>query len=97
MTQKDIRNLQSVGKSAFANHFSLYQRYSSGAISLDDAVNQHLIIGLSNSSGAKIRLSNAKVLFRNGVEFKALFNIVNSKRVHILIKQKAVKILKEYG
>ena len=96
MTQTNYtRNIQSVGMTAFVNFFHLYKKYSFGLISKEQAVREQINAGLSNENGALIRLSNAKVIFDNNVEYKILKDIIESTRIDYSIKQKAINLMEK--
>jgi len=61
-----IRKLNSVGKRAFVENFDIFERYSSGRISKEQARAALVALGVSNDAGANIRLGNAKLIFRRG-------------------------------
>jgi len=76
-----IRKLNSVGKQVFVEHFDLFQKYTSGRLTREHAMNELVRLGVSNDSGAGIRVGNAKLIFEAGKEMDALSMILDSKRI----------------
>jgi len=76
-----IRKLNSVGKQAFVENFNLFQTYASGRLSRDQAIKELVQLGVSNDSGAGIRVGNAKLIFDAGKEMDALSVILDSERM----------------
>ena len=75
------RKLNSVGKEAFANHYSLFKDYANRRISKEKAVNELVRLGRSNEDGAAMRLSNASIIFKEKAHCEALLMIQNSEKL----------------
>ena len=76
-----VRRLNSVGKQAFVEHFELFRKYALGVTSREHAVNELVELGVSNDSGAGIRVGNAKRIFESLKEKEALDLIIESNRL----------------
>lgn len=79
--EKLVRKLNSVGKAAFVEHYSLFKSYAEGAISRQRCVDLLVASGASNPEGAAIRVSNAVLIFRAAMDQKALTLISSSSRL----------------
>lgn len=90
-----IRKLNSVGKQAFVENFLLFQKYAKGLLSRDVAINELVNLGVSNVSGAAIRVGNAKLIFDNSRVSDALELIINSNRLPSDVVQKARILINE--
>lgn len=86
------RKLNSVGKQAFVEHFGLFQKYASGSISRDGAINELVKLGVSNESGAGIRVGNAKLIFEAKKEMEALSIVIESRRLSVAVIDAAKKL-----
>ncbi len=75
------RKLNSVGKQVFVEHFELFQKYAYERLSREQAIEELVSLGVSNDSGAGIRVGNAKLIFEAGKEMDALSIILDSKRI----------------
>ena len=89
---KLIRSLNSVGKEIFATYFDLFEDYSKGKIDKDQATRKLISAKVSNESGAKIRLSNAKTIFSNNWQKDALF-IISDANMSQEIKKLTTKLI----
>ena len=89
------RKLNSVGKQAFIENFALFQDYASGRITRDSAIEKLVSLGVSNESGAAIRVGNAKLIFNNQSVPEALKLVLQSKRMTDSIINKAKRIASE--
>lgn len=67
-----IRKLNSVGKAAFVEHFSLFQSCAAAEITRQECIDTLVASGLSNSAGAAIRTGQASLIFRFHREYEAL-------------------------
>jgi len=90
-SEKLIRSLNSIGKEVFITYFDLFKDFSAGRIDKEQAVRKLVSDGISNESGAKIRVSNAKTIFSNKWEKDALF-IIKDARVSDELKKQATKL-----
>ena len=88
-----IRKLNSVGKQAFVEHFDLFQNYAYGRLSRDQAREELICLGVSNDSGAAIRVGNAKLIFEANREMDALLLILDSKRIPTSVLAMARKLM----
>jgi hypothetical protein len=88
-----IRKLNSVGKRAFVENFDIFERYSSGRISKEQARAALVALGVSNDAGANIRLGNAKLIFSAGMEAEALSIVSAAKNVDPSIRAKAKRLM----
>lgn len=86
------RKLCSVGKSVFVSHFQLFSDLAAGKISREDAIEILQNLGVSNEAGASICCSNAKLIFRDGLEKEAL-HIVSTSRVSVETREQALQLL----
>lgn len=85
-----IRKLNSVGKTAFAMHYDLFQDYAQGVLSKEQAIEG--LLQISNPAGAAIRLSNAKPIFQAGLERDALALVMSSNRISDEARDAATKM-----
>lgn len=88
------RKLNSVGKESFIVNFELYKKYYEGKITKEDA-SQYLLLVNSNATsidGQLIRLSNAKLIFKNKNEINAL-KLCLDARLSLELKKKAKIII----
>ena len=76
-----VRKLNSVGKAAFVEHYSLFKSYAEGSISRQRCIDLLVANGASNPEGAAIRASNAVLIFRAGMDQEALSLISVSSKV----------------
>ena len=76
-----IRKLNSVGKKAFVENYEIFCRFAAGSITRESAIEILVSTGVSNVSGAAIRLGNAKQIFKANKQKEALEIICNSQRV----------------
>ena len=76
-----IRKLNSVGKQAFVENYDLFQRFSCGQISRENAIEELVRNGVSNQAGAAIRVGNACQIFIAQKQFEALRIIGRSSRM----------------
>jgi len=95
MSDDLIRKLNSVGKRAFVENYLLFQSYATGKVSKEEAIDQLVKLGVSNESGASIRLSNAKAIFANSHSKDALVIIVESTNLPSGIIKKTKILLEE--
>lgn len=86
------RKLNSVGKQVFVEHFELFQKYASGRLSREQAIEELVSLGVSNDSGAGIRVGNAKLIFEAGKEMDALSIILDSKRIPSSVLVEALRL-----
>lgn len=90
-----IRKLNSVGKQVFVEYFHLFNKYATGQINRDRAINELVKLGVSNDSGAGIRVGNAKLIFDAGRECDALNIVLESKRMPIPVITEARRLKNE--
>lgn len=90
-----VRKLNSVGKQAFVEHFELFRKYASGVISREHAVDELVKLGVSNDSGAGIRVGNAKLIFESLKEKEALDLIIESNRLTSSVMTEARRLRSE--
>lgn len=90
-----IRKLNSVGKVAFANNFSLFKLFAEGCISRQRCIDSLLLSGTSNEEGAAIRTSNADLIFRATREYDALLIVSTSTRIAPAAARAATTLLRE--
>ena len=90
MTDKELtRALNSIGKAAFVQHFSLFQGYATGSLS-----RRHCEAELASyGRGAAWRLNNAVKIFVGGRERDALLNIASSQRVPGTVRAVASELI----
>ena len=89
-----IRKLNSVGKAAFVENFSLFKSYADGLISRTKCIDSLVASAVSNMDGAAIRTSNAELIFRAGAARDALEIISKSGRVPADVVSAARALLK---
>lgn len=87
--EKLIRKLNSVGKQVFVEQFELFEKYYKSEISRENAIDELVSLGISNESGAGIRIGNAKLIFQASKEQSALDIILNSNRISSSIMTRA--------
>lgn len=75
------RKLNSVGKQVFVEQYELFKMHAAGKIDRLRAVRALVDLGVSNESGAGIRVGNAKLIFDTGNEVDALEIILRSSRL----------------
>ena len=75
------RKLNSVGKQAFVEHFYLFQKHASGAISRKQAIYELVKHRVSNEAGAGRRVGSAKLIFDAKKEIDALSIVLEAKRI----------------
>lgn len=88
-----VRKLNSVGKQAFVENFEIFERYSSGRITREDAIDQLVKLRVSNEAGAAIRVSNAKLIFDAGKTMESLKLVLESKKMPLSVIVKAKRIM----
>jgi hypothetical protein len=88
-----VRKLNSVGKAAFVEHYSLFKSYAEGEISHQRCIDMLVASGISNSGGADIRISNASLIFRSKMEHEALALVAASARVPSSIVRAAKELM----
>jgi len=66
------RKLYSVGHGKFVEYFDVFKNYSKGRINKITAIDKLVKGGAGNSNGSAIRCGNAKIIFDNGWEDRAL-------------------------
>jgi hypothetical protein len=76
-----VRRLNSVGKAAFVEHYSLFKSFADGEISRQRCIDTLVAKGTSNPEGAAIRVGNAALIFRASKEQEALSLIAASNKV----------------
>ncbi len=91
--QELIRKLNSVGKAIFVEYFDMFKAYSEGMKSKEDCIERLVANEVSNNNGAAIRCSNAKLIFKANMEYRALEIIVDSKRLSQAIINKASNLM----
>jgi len=87
------RKLNSVGKTAFTEYYDTFHAYSNGGMSKEDCIELLVSNKVSNDSGAAIRCSNAKLIFKANMQCEALTIIINSKRLALKTIKDAKKIM----
>lgn len=87
-----VRKLNSVGKQAFVENFSVFQHYAANRIGRDQAMAALVERELSNPAGAAIRVGNATRIFEAGKEREALAIIQNSSRLSSSVRRKAQEL-----
>ena len=92
--EKLVRRLNSVGKEMFVRYYFLFKDYADGKIGKRSAAQKLIDDGVSNEEGASIRLSNAKAIFAEAENCKALGLVQQSQKVPSAIIQAAGEILK---
>lgn len=93
MNKEDlIRKLNSVGKQAFVEHFDLFRMYAAGEINRNKAIDKLVSLGVSNESGAGIRVGNAKLIFEASREAVALDIILESRRMPSPVMNEAKRL-----
>lgn len=91
-----MKNMRSVGKRAFVQHYELFNQVAAGTMSFDDAVENLVLIGACNDNGAKWKIRSACSIIRSGKGQDALTEIINStSRVPDVIKRRARQLLLE--
>ena len=94
MKSEDLkRRLNSVGKAAFVDNFSLLKSCADGQISRQSCIESLVAKGVSNMEGASIRVSNATTIFRADMEYDALTLVLESNRVPSTVVKAARRIL----
>lgn len=91
-----VRKLNSVGKTAFATCFELFQKYAAHKITRENCISQQVTKGISNENGAAIRCGNAKLIFEARMECEALKLISKSNRLPNEIITKAEKLIESH-
>ena len=90
MTHEElIRKLNSVGKAAFVNYFDIFEDYANGHRLKEDCIEVLVRDGVSNESGAAIRISNAKLIFEAGATYEALSMVSKSRRLPAKVAERA--------
>ena len=93
MNREDlVRKLNSVGKQAFVEHFNIFKKYASGQINRNKAIDELVRLGVSNDSGAGIRVGNAKLIFDAEREGEALDIILESRRMPTSVLSEASRL-----
>ena len=87
-----IRKLNSVGKQAFVEHFDLFKKYAAGQINRESAIDELVSLGVSNDSGAGIRVGNAKLIFDALREGDALEIVSDSNRMPVSVITEARRL-----
>ncbi|MCP4269101.1 MAG: hypothetical protein GY777_26605 [Candidatus Brocadiaceae bacterium] len=87
------RCLNSVGKRVFVECYHLFESFAQGKISKEESIEQLVSENVSNESGAKIRLGNAKKIFDCQMERIALMIVIRSKRTEASTLQTAKNII----
>lgn len=88
-----MRKLNSVGKAAFVENFSLFKSYADGNISRQRCIDSLVTKGVSNVEGASIRVGNAAVIFRASMEYQAFVLVSSSTRIPYGVIQMARQML----
>jgi hypothetical protein len=90
-----IRKLNSVGKEAFVQYYYWLKDYANNRITRNVAIQKLVDEGLSNGSGASMRLGNAKSIFSETGNCEALKIIQKSNRLSEEVIELAKTIYKE--
>jgi len=90
-----IRKLNSVGKQVFVEQFDIFRQYAFGKVTREQSIAILVDRGVSNDSGAAIRVGNAKIIFDNNGELDALGIIIESKRLPKTVVKEALRIINE--
>ena len=88
-----LRKLNSVGKRAFIENFDLFKDYAAGRITRETAIKKLVNMGVSNESGAAIRVGNAKLIFDNQCVLEALNLVLESRRMPADVIAEAKKLI----
>lgn len=84
-----IRKLNSVGKTAFAQHYDVFLAYADGSLTRMQAIDELVQRRVSNEAGANRRVGSAKAIFEANMEADALVLITASKRLPVAVKEAA--------
>ncbi len=76
-----VRKLNSVGKMAFVENYETFRRFAEGNITRESAIEILVSAGVSNESGAAIRLGNAYQIFSVNKQKEALEMVCESRRI----------------
>ncbi len=84
-----IQRLNSIGKRIFVKYYKQFKY-----LNKEECIKYLISEKVSNDSGASIRCSNAKAIFKDNMQIEALKIIKNSKKMEEDIVLKAEEIIK---